>query len=158
MSVQSIITYLNVHNIPFTVRDHMPAFSAQEVAEKAHISGRRVAKTVVVKLDGQIALCVLPAVERVNLSLLRQVACSKTAELAREEEFAHHFSGFEPGAMPPFGGLFGMAVYLSDSLNQKNTLAFSSGSSSKLLEISWDDFNKLVHPILITGKQREAIG
>lgn len=158
MPNQSVINYLISHNIPFTVREHLPAFSAQEVAEKAHVSGRRVAKTVVVKLDGQMALCVLPAIEQVNFSLLRQVACSNSAELAREEEFAHYFSDFESGVMPPFGSLFGLTVYLSESLNQTLPVVFSSGSSSKLLEISWDDFNRLVHPVLITGKQREAIG
>ncbi len=158
MSVQNVINYLSSQNIPFTVRQHLPAFSAQEVAEKAHISGRRVAKTVVVKLDGEIALCVLPATEQVNLSLLRQVACCNTTALASEEEFAGYFSDFEPGVMPPFGNLFGMKVYLSESLNQPLPVAFSSGSSSQLLEICWEDFNQLVHPVLLTAKQREAIG
>ncbi len=158
MSMQNVINYLSSKNIPFTVREHMPAFSAQEVAAKAHISGRRVAKTVIVKIDGQISICVIPAVEQVNLSLLRQVSCSTSAEIAREDEFLGYFTDFEPGVMPPFGNLFGMKVYLSESLNQPLPVAFSSGSSSRLLEISWEDFNKLVNPVLITGRQREAIG
>lgn len=158
MSSQNVTDYLYSRQVSFSKRHHPPAFSAQEVAEKAHISGRRVAKTVVVKLDGKLALCVLPATERVNFSLLRQAAGSHTAELAREEEFIDAFPSCEPGLMPPFGGLYGLPVYVSDSLKQDIPLAFSSGQASELLELSWQDFDRLVHPVFMTEKQKTAIG
>ena len=158
MLSRRVVEYLHSHHVPFSAQRHPPAYSAQEIAEKAHISGRWVAKTVVVKLDGKLALCVVPATERVNFSMLRQVAGSHTAELAEEEEFLDTFPFCEPGATPPFGELFGLPVYVSDSLKQDHPLAFGSGDASELLMLSWQDFNRLEHPVLMTDRQRKAMG
>ena len=158
MLSQRVVDYLHSHQVPFSAQHHPPAYSAQEIAEKAHISGRWVAKTVVVKLDGRLALCVIPATERVNFSILRQVAGSHTAELAEEDEFVDSFPSCEPGAMPPFGDLFGMSVFVSDTLKQEHPLAFGSGDASELLMLSWQDFNRLEHPVLMTDRQRRSMG
>ena len=158
MPSQPVVDYLQSHHIPFSTQRHFPAYSAQEIAEKAHISGHRVAKTVVVKLDGKLALCVLPATERVNFSLLRQAAGSHTAELAEEEEFMSSFPLCEPGATPAFGELFGLAVYMSESLKHQGPLAFGCGDASELVVLSWQDFTSLEHPVFMTDMQRSAIG
>lgn len=158
MISRKVVEYLHSHHVPFSARQHPPAYSAQEIAEKAHISGRRVVKTVVVKLDGKLALCVIPATERVNFSILRQVTGAHTAELAEEEEFVDIFPSCEPGTTPPFGELFGLPVYVSDSLEQDHPLACSSGDASELLVLSWQDFVRLEHPIVLTERQRKALG
>ena len=158
MPSQRVVDYLHSHHIPFSCQRHPPAYSAQETAAKAHISGRLVAKTVVVKLDGQLALCIVPATERVNFSVLRQAAGSHTAELAEEDEFIGNFPFCEPGAMPPFGELLGLPVFISDSLKQSHPLAFGSGDASALLMISWQDFNRLETPVMMTDRQRMALG
>ena len=157
MPVQKIAEYLVAHHVPFKTRQHAPAFSAQEVAEQAHISGHKVAKTVVIKLDGKMALCVLPATERVNFSMLRHAAGSHTAELVTEDEFASHFPACELGAMPPFGSLYGLQVFAMETLKAGKTLAFNSGDASELLMIEWEDFAELVHPVVLTEQQRAAI-
>ncbi|WP_252179605.1 YbaK/EbsC family protein [Endozoicomonas sp. 4G] len=157
MAEQRVVDYLNHHHVPFAVHRHPPAFTAQEIAEKAHISGHNLAKTVVVKLDGKLALCVLPATERVNFSQLRHAAGSHTAELATEEEFASTFGHCGLGATPPFGGLFGLPVYAVDSLDRGSIVAFNSGDSSELLVMGWQDFQELVHPVVLSKKQRAAI-
>ena len=157
MPVQKVADFLAAHRVPYRTQQHTPAFTAQEVAEQAHISGHRVAKTVVVKLDGKMALCVLPATERVNFSMLRHVAGSHTAELATEEEFACYFPTCEPGAMPPFGNLYGLPVYAMETLKSAKTLAFNSGDASELLVIDWEDFDELVHPVVLTDRQKAAI-
>ena len=157
MPVKKVAEYLNTHHVTFSVRSHPPAFTAQEVAEKAHISGYQVAKTVVVKLDGKLALCILPATDRVNFSMLRQAAGSHTAELASEDEFAGFFPFCELGAMPPFGNLYGMPVYAFDSLQSGKSLAFNSGDATELLVLKWGDFDKLVDPVILTDRQKAAI-
>lgn len=157
MSVEQVTDFLNQHHVNFSTHLHPPAFTAQEVAEKAHISGRCLAKTVVVKLDGKLALCVLPATERVNFSMLRHAAGSHTAELAVEDEFAGCFPKCELGAMPPFGNLYGLNVYVMDTLKRSEPLAFNSGDASELLMLSWRDFDRLVHPVVLSDKQRSAI-
>ena len=157
MPVQTVAEFLTTHHIPYRTQRHPPAFTAQEIAEQAHISGYRLAKTVVVKLDGKMAICVLPATERVNFSQLRHAAGSHTAELASEDEFAGCFPTCELGAMPPFGNLYGLPVYAVDSLKMDESVAFNSGDASELLMLSWQDFNQLVHPVLLTGPQKAAI-
>ena len=157
MPVQKVAEYLTTHHVTYATQNHPPAFTAQEVAEKAHISGYRVAKTVVVKLDGKLAVCVLPATDRVNFSMLRQAAGSHTAELASEDEFAGYFPFCELGAMPPFGNLYGMPVYVFDTLKGNDPVAFNSGDASELLVLSWGDFDRLVHPVILTDRQKAAI-
>lgn len=157
MPVKQVAEYLATHHVPYRTQRHIPAFTAQEVAEQAHISGHRVAKTVVVKLDGKMALCILPATERVNFSILRHVAGSHTAELASEEEFAGQFPTCELGAMPPFGDLYGLPVYAMEALKTEKTVAFNSGDASELLVLDWDDFDQLEHPVVLTDRQRAAI-
>ena len=157
MPVKQLVEYLATHHVPYKTQRHIPAFTAQEVAQQAHISGHRVAKTVVVKLDGKMALCVLPATERVNFSMLRHVAGSHTAELASEEEFAGHFPTCELGAMPPFGDLYGLPVYAMETLKAGKTVAFNSGDASELLVLDWEVFARLVHPVVLTNRQRAAI-
>ncbi|OED40151.1 hypothetical protein ACH42_17590 [Endozoicomonas sp. (ex Bugula neritina AB1)] len=158
MPSQSVMNYLRSHRVPFSRQRHPPAYSAQEIAEKAHISGYRVVKTVVVKLDGHLALCVLPATERVNFGLLRQAAGCHKAELAEEDEFVASFPLCEPGAPPPFGELYGLSVFISDSLRQQTSLAFGCGDASERVVLTWQDFTELEHPVLMTGEQRCAIG
>ncbi|AMO56811.1 hypothetical protein GZ77_02410 [Endozoicomonas montiporae] len=157
MLVQKVAEFLAAHHVSYRTQQHKPAFSAQEVAEQAHISGHKVAKTVVIKLDGKMALCVLPATERVNFSMLRHAAGSHTAELATEDEFANHFPACEPGAVPPFGNLYGLPVYAMETLKAGKTLAFNSGDASELLVLEWEDFTELVRPVVLTEQQRAAI-
>ncbi|KEQ12145.1 aminoacyl-tRNA deacylase [Endozoicomonas numazuensis] len=157
MAEQRVVDYLDHHRVAFSTCRHPPAFTAQEIAEKAHISGHNLAKTVVVKLDGKLALCILPATERVNFSQLRHAAGSHTAELAAEEEFASAFGHCELGATPPFGDLFGLPVFAVDSLDKGSFVAFNSGDSSELLVMGWQDFHELVHPVVLSRQQKAAI-
>lgn len=157
MPARKVIEFLATHRVPYKTQRHSPAFTAQEVAEQAHISGHRVTKTVVIKLDGKMALCLLPATERVNFSMLRHAAGNHTVELAFEDECAGCFPMCEPGAMPPFGNLYGLQVYARESLKAGGIIAFNSGDSSELLVMDWEDFNQLVYPVLLTEQQKAAI-
>ena len=158
MLAKELTDFLDTSCVSYSTQKHPPAYTAQEVAEQAHICGRRVAKTVVVKLDGELALCVLPATERVNFCILRQAAGTSTAELADEDEFISSFPHCEPGAMSAFGNLYGLSVFLSEALKCPYPLAFNSGNASERVVLSWNDFNKLVHPVILTNLQRYALG
>ncbi|MRI34994.1 deacylase [Endozoicomonas sp. OPT23] len=157
MADQKVVDYLEQHHVSYSSCKHEPAFTAQEIAEKAHISGRSMAKTVVVKLDGRLALCILPAAERVNFSQLRHIAGSHTAELASEDEFIDRFKHCEPGSLPPFGELFNLPVYAVGSLGSQPSVAVSSGDSSELLLLAWQDFEGLVKPVVLMEQQKSAI-
>lgn len=147
MPIQRLKDYLDRNGIKYVIIGHSRAYTAQEIAASAHIPGLELAKTVIVKLDGVLAMAVLPASERVDLDLLKMATGSATAELAKEEEFRDLFPGCEPGAMPPFGNLYGLKVYVAPDLTKDELIAFNAGSHTELLQLSYKDFEFLVQPM-----------
>ncbi len=140
MPVEKLKRFLDDKQVKYVVIRHSPAFTAQEVAASAHVPGRELAKTVLVKLDGRLAMAVLPASYHVDFALLRGAAGVDKAELASEDEFRDAFPGCEVGAMPPFGNLFDMPVYADESLREDEEIAFSAGSHAELIRLLYADF------------------
>jgi Ala-tRNA(Pro) deacylase len=105
-----------------------------------------MAKTVVVELDGQLAMAVLPADQKIIPQDLRDVTGSDTVEFAPELDFQGEFPDCEVGAMPPFGNLYNMEVYIAEALTQNAEIAFNAGSHSEIIKMFYDDFERLVHP------------
>ncbi|WP_263078899.1 YbaK/EbsC family protein [Endozoicomonas sp. Mp262] len=158
MLTKELSDYLNSGCVLYSTKRHPPAYSAQEVARQVHMPGRWVAKTVAVKLDGELALCIIPASERVNFGILGLVAGARSVELASEEELSAYFPHCEPGVMPAFGNLYGLSVFLSESLKGDQPLAFSSDNASERVVLSWLDFTKLVKPVILSDRLRNTIG
>jgi Ala-tRNA(Pro) deacylase len=159
MALASLTEYLDTHNIAYLVISHSPAYTAQGIAGLTHISGKELAKTVIVKLDGRLAMAVLPAKFHVNLVMLREAANAKTAALASEDDFKDRFPQCETGAMPPFGNLFSLDVFADDSLEQDKEIAFNAGTHRELIRMAWEDFKRLVEPNVIrfaAGRSAEA--
>lgn len=159
MSLRSLKQYLDEHNVKYVVISHSPAFTAQGIAALAHIPGRELAKTVIVKLDSSLAMSVLPASLHVNLSALRRETGAAIAELASEEDFKDRFPECEPGAMPPFGNLYGMEVFADETLTRDREIAFNACSHRELIRLSWSDYQRLVNPRIINfvrGPHTEA--
>jgi Ala-tRNA(Pro) deacylase len=138
--------HLDKNRVKYVTIAHSPAFTAQEVAATAHVPGREMAKTVMVKLDGKIVMVVLPASERVVFDLLRDAVGARSAELASEAEFASLFPGCERGAMPPFGNLSGLDVYVDRDLASDEAIAFNAGSFTEVIRMRYADFARLVQP------------
>jgi Ala-tRNA(Pro) deacylase len=132
--------------VKYVVISHSRAFTAQGIAAISHISSRELAKTVIVKLDGDLAMAVLPASYQVDLELLRRATGVSPAELATEHEFKRHFPDCETGAMPPFGNLYGIPVYVDETLTEDREIAFNAGSHYELIKMSYADFAHLVKP------------
>ena len=149
MPSAKLIEYLDSENIKYVSIVHSRAYTAQETAESAHIPGKEMAKTVMVKLDGELAMAVLPASELIDFELLRGAANVKDAALADENEFNSLFPESEVGAMPPFGNLYGMDVYVEESLTEDSEISFNAGSHSELIKLSYTDFERLVSPKLV---------
>lgn len=149
MPLKKLKEFLDSHNVKYVTIDHSPAYTAQEIAQSAHIRGKDLAKTVMVKMDGKMAMAVLPASQKVNLALLKQAAGAKVVELARESEFADRFPGCDPGAMPPFGNLYGMEVFVADALAADEDIAFNAGSHTELIKTADKDFERLVLPKVV---------
>ena len=149
MALTALTEYLDHQNIPYTVITHSPAYTAQGIAGLTHISGKELAKTVMVKVDEKLAMAVLPANFHVDLAALRRVLKAKTVMLAAEEEFADRFAECETGAMPPFGNLFGLPVFADENLSRDKEIAFNAGTHRELIRMGWDDFKKLAEPMVV---------
>ena len=141
--------YLNRERVKYVTIRHSPVYTAQEIAASAHVPGRELAKSVVVKLDGKLALVVLPASEHVDFALLADATGAREATLAEEQEFADRFAGCERGAMPPFGNLYGLDVYVAESLAEDEEIAFNAGSFTELIKMPYRDFARLAQPVVL---------
>jgi Ala-tRNA(Pro) deacylase len=149
MPVKKLHEFLDQHQVKYVTISHSPAYTAQEVAASAHIPGKEVAKTVMVKLDGRLAMAVLPASSRVNFERLKNAAGVSQAELASEREFRDLFPECDVGAMPPFGNLYGLEVFVAESLTEDEEITFNAGTHTELMRLAYKDFGRLVQPRII---------
>jgi Ala-tRNA(Pro) deacylase len=159
MPLTQLREFLDSHKIQYVVVSHSIAYTAQGIAALTHIPGSHLAKTVIVKVDGTLAMAVLPAPSHVDLMRLKDGLKAESVELASELEFKSRFPDCETGAMPPFGNLYGMTVLADESLSELDEIAFNAGSHRELVRMSWTDFEKLVRPRmtkLATGKGERA--
>lgn len=149
MASPSLMNYLDEQHVPYEVISHLPAFTAQCVAGLTHTPGKELAKAVMIKLDGELVMAVLPAMYRVDLAALRRATNAQTATLASEEEFYTQFPDCETGAMPPFGNLYGIKVFADESLTRDTRITFNAGSHRELIRMRWGDFAKLANPKVV---------
>jgi Ala-tRNA(Pro) deacylase len=150
MPVKKLKEFLNKERIKYVSIIHSTAYTAQEVAASAHITGKELAKTVIVLLDGEMAMAVLPANRKIVSQDLREVTGADQVKFASEEEFKQNFPDCETGAMPPFGNLYGMAVYAAASLAENAEIAFNAGSHTEVIKLAYKDFERLVKPKVVS--------
>ena len=146
MPVQKLKEFLNGQGIRYITIGHSMAYTAQEIAASAHIPGRKLAKTVIVRIDGKLAMAVLNANSSVDFDLLKKVAKATSVGLATEAEFEGIFPGCEVGAMPPFGNLYGIEVFADEALSQDREIVFNAGTHAELIRLSYSDFLRLAKP------------
>jgi Ala-tRNA(Pro) deacylase len=155
MPLQRLKELLDRYAVHYESITHPPAYTAQGIAAVTHIAGKEVAKSVVVKLDGALALAVVPASHRVDLRLLRE-ATHATVALAGEEEFKDAFPGCETGAMPPFGSLYGLQVLVDESVTHDREIVFNAGSHTELIRLAYEDFARLEGPKVLKFSARAS--
>jgi len=150
MPAKKLTEFLDREKVKYVRINHSEAYTAQEVAQSAHISGRDFAKTVIVTIEGQPAMVVLPANRKVVLSDLREMLEAEKLKLAEEEEFKTMFPDCEVGAMPPFGNLYGMEVYIAPTLAHEPEITFNAGSHTEVFKMAYADFERLVKPHVLS--------
>ncbi len=150
MPIRRLREFLDSHQVRYYVISHSPAYTAQEIAATAHVSGNEMAKTVMVTVDGRMAMVVLPASRQLDFELLRALCGTRDVALAEEREFGGMFPECEIGAMPPFGNLYGMEVYADDELegDGEHDITCNAGAHTELLRLSWEDYRRLVNPLM----------
>ena len=146
MPSKKLKAFLDEHKAKYITIQHSSAYTAQEIAALAHIPGKDLAKTVIIKINGKMAMAVLPASYKVSFENLKEILGMNEVRLAYEQEFMDKFPDCEVGAMPPFGNIYGMEVYVAESLAEDEEIAFNACSHTELIKMKYSDFEKLVNP------------
>jgi Ala-tRNA(Pro) deacylase len=144
--------------VSYEVYNHPLAYTAQEIAAKQHFSGDAMAKVVMLKVDGALAMAVLMGSDKVSLATVRESLNAREVQLATEDDFISRFPDCEIGAMPPFGNLFGMPVYVDPALERDEYIYFNAGNHVQTVRLRYKDYERLVHPriIRVTAPKRKA--
>ena len=150
MPVNRLISFLESNQVKYLTIDHSPAYTAMEIAELAHISGREMVKSVIFNTDKGYCMAVVPSDYWVSCESLKDITNSTYVELAREDNFKSMFPGCAPGSMPPFGHLFDMDVYMDEKILEDKTIAFSAGSHSQVIQMSLGDYVELANPAIVS--------
>jgi Ala-tRNA(Pro) deacylase len=146
---QRLEKYLRENGVAFETMSHSVAYTAQEVAAAQHTPGSRLAKVVLADADGRMVMLVLPASYRIDFPKLRKALKASKVRLAKEEEFAGTFTDCEVGAMPPFGDLYGLPVYVDESLAKAKEMVFKVGSHTTSFKMKYSDYERLVQPEIV---------
>ena len=144
----SIHAFLREAHVPYSVVPHEPAFTAQEGAAATHVPGRDWAKVVVCVVDGQPVQAVVPATFIVNLERFLELTGGGAVRVASNDELPGLFPGCEPGAVPPFGPLWGQPIFADVRLAAEPEIVFNAGTSTEAIAMRWADFARSIRPIV----------
>lgn len=132
--------------IPYRVISHEAVYTASELAESIHVPGRKVVKVVIVKSFNEDIMAVLPSHRQIDLKRFAEVLGKRRVTLENEEEMSRRFPDCEAGAMPPFGGFYGLSVYCDASLAHEPVIFFSAGTHRVVIEMRYQDYVRIVLP------------
>jgi Ala-tRNA(Pro) deacylase len=146
MSLLKLREFLDQQHVKYVTITHSPAYTAMEIAAAAHIPGKDMAKAVMVKIDGEMTMVVLPAPMKVDFARLLDATGALEVELAHENEFKNLFPDCAPGTMPPFGNLFGVRTLVAEELTEDEEIAFNAGSTTELIKLAYKEYARVVRP------------
>ena len=141
-----VIDFLNKSGVEYELSEHVPAFTAQQMAAVEHEPGRYVAKPVIVVADGEHLMCVLPAPCKIDLLALKGQLGAQSVDLAEENDIGRMFEDCELGAEPPFGNLYELKTIIDKALEADDHITFQAGTHEKAIRMSMADYRRLVEP------------
>ena len=139
-------TFLDERHAPYATLSHTRTITAHETAAAAHVGEQLFAKTVMLKIDGEMAMMVMPAAYRIDLTRLSRALGGSAVELAQESDFKDAFPDCELGAMPPFGNLYGMPAYVDARLSGHPEIVFNAGTHTDAVRMPYAEFERLAEP------------
>ena len=149
MPATMLTQFLDDHHVRYETIRHSPAYTAQKTAAAAHVTGKEVAKTVMIRVDGRLAMAVLSAPMHVDFRALSRELGGAAVALADETDFRERFPDCEVGAMPPFGNLYDLDVYVDRHLSQDEFIAFNACTHTELIQLPYRDYATLVQPTVL---------
>ena len=148
MPAQKLKQVLDQQKIKYISINHSPAYTARETAASTFVPRREFAKTIIVDIDGEKVMAVVSASRHVSIEALRNLAHANEVRLASEDEFGELFPDCEVGAMPPFGSLYNMRVFVDEMVTEVDDLCFNAGSHEQILRMDCRDYLKLEQPAI----------
>ena len=142
--------FLDENHMKYITMIHSKAYTSQEIAAILHVPGKMFAKTVILKSENGYLMAVLPATHKVNFDLFRQVSHTREIKLATEEEFESLFPKCEIGAMPPFGNIYELPLYVDSELTKDIDICFNATTHSEVIKMKYEDYERLAKPIIGT--------
>ncbi|HLR25671.1 MAG TPA: YbaK/EbsC family protein [Fodinibius sp.] len=155
MPLRRLIDYLDEQGKKYVIIKHSPAFTAQEVAASAHIPGKEMVKTVIIKVDGEMKMVVLPSTHNVDFNAIKETLGVKGVALATEKEFEDLFPDCELGAIPPFGHFYDIDTLAGEVLAEDDEIAFNAGTHKELVQMEYEDYKELAEPRIISAGIRK---
>lgn len=149
--------YLREHGAEYQIQHHRMAYTSGEIAATEHIPGKMVAKSVIGFADGKMVMLVLPSTYIVDERKVAGAIDAAGFRLASEEDFVSTFPDCEVGAMPPFGNLYGLPVYVDSSLAADETIVFAVGLYTESMSIRYADFARLVRPAMVDFARNRVV-
>lgn len=145
-------THLRAHHPRFEHHVHDGVMTAQDLAAVEHVSGYRVAKPVVVRVGGKLALAVVSAVDKARLGVLEE-AVGAEVELAAEDDFRATFAPCEAGAEPPLA-LFDVPIFVDEKLLRERRLLMPAGTHRDAVMLDTTEWVRCEHvqPIANLGE------
>ena len=153
---RNIKQYLFHNGVSYVHKTHSVAFTSQDIAQSEHIPGREFAKTVVLQADGRMIIAVLPGDHIINLETLKEQVGCRTLSLPPESEFVGAFPSCQPGAMPPFGLLFGLPLYCDGALAQQEEIEFNAGTHIDTVRMTFANFDRLENPLILNFSEKRT--
>ena len=150
MASKILKKFLDDNFIRYVSITHSPAYTAQETADCSLISGKELAKTVIVKVDHKLVMTILPASYMIDFRRLKEFFGTNNVTLAEEREFMATFPGCDLGAMPPFGNLFNIEVYIDPHMASNKKITFNAGTQQELYSMAYKDYANLVNPVRVS--------
>ncbi|HEY2759441.1 MAG TPA: YbaK/EbsC family protein [Pirellulales bacterium] len=147
MTVQE---YLAGRHIHFEMLQHDETFDSQHLAESVHVTGRRVAKTVLLRMDHgyRYAVAILPASHLIDLEAIGRILGGARMELATEFEITQRCPDCEIGVLPPFGSMYGVETILDESLRDAEQLVFEGNTHHEAIRMAGEDFIRMESPVI----------
>jgi len=120
---------------------------ADYAAEALGIEPERMAKSLVVEVDGGFVFALVPAGRTLSLRELARVAGGRAASMAQERD-AERLTGYLVGGISPFGARRALPVYAEEAWLEHECVALNAGRRGAIVELASVDVRRLLQPVV----------
>jgi len=140
---------LRAKQIAYETLRHKPVTTSAEAAAVRGVPLSSGAKALICKCDKELVLFVVPADRRLASKEVRRQAGYRKLRFASPEE-VWELTGLRPGAIPPFGSLFGLSTFCDPALGENERINFNAGDHAVSISMRYADYIAAEQPSLFT--------